>query len=161
MQNTRHSIETIDRQITDTMADSAIPLLRISLGVTYIWFGALKVFGVSPVSELAAKTVPFLPRKLFVPVLGLGEVAIGLALLFRIALRPTMLFFFLQLAGTFLTFIVQPKNNFKHNNPLLLTKDGEFVIKNLILLSAGLAIGSTARRRREELPHTSGEMHST
>lgn len=154
---TIEAIEAIDDTIIDAMADSAIPLLRMSLGVTYIWFGALKLVNASPVSDLVVGTVPFLPRKLVMPILGVWEVALGLALLFRVALRPTMLFFFLQLAGTFMTFVLQPKKTFKDNNPLLLTKDGEFVIKNLVLLSAGLAIGSTARRKREALPNKDTE----
>jgi putative oxidoreductase len=44
--------------------------------------------------------------------------------------------------GTFLVLVVQPDIAFQEANPLLLTTEGEFVIKNLVLLSAGLLIGS-------------------
>jgi uncharacterized membrane protein YkgB len=157
MKGLMNRLRQIDRAMIDFMSSSALPLLRISLAINYIWFGALKIFGVSPVSDLVSKTVPFLPKKYFVPFLGVWEVSIGLALLFRIALRSTLLLFFLQLAGTFMTFIIRPQDTFQQGNPLLLTKDGEFVIKNLILLSAGLAVGSTARRQREEIPESGHE----
>jgi hypothetical protein len=62
-------------------------------------------------------------------------------------LRLTLLFFFLQMAGTFLVLIVHPDLSFQNGNPLLLTVLGEFVVKNLVLLSAGLAVGSTVDRR--------------
>ncbi len=142
----------IDRTLIHFMADVALPLLRISLAINYIWFGALKIFDVSPVANLVAKTIPFLPKKFVVRGIGVWEVAIGLALLFRVALRATLFLFFLQLIGTFLTFIVRPQDTFKNGNPLLLTEEGEFVLKNLILLSAGLAVGSTVHRRREDVP---------
>ncbi len=156
MKGLMNHLNRIDRTITHLMAEAALPLLRISLAITYIWFGALKIFDVSPVADLVSKTVPFLPKKYFVPFLGVWEVSIGLALLFRVALRPTLFLFFGQLAGTFLTFIVRPQDTFQKGNPLLLTDQGEFVIKNLVLLSAGLAVGSTARRQREEVPESDG-----
>lgn len=79
------------------------------------------------------------------------EVALGIALLFRFYLRLTLLLFFLQLAGTFLVLIVHPEEAFQNGNPLMLTQTGEFVVKNLVLLSAGIAVGSTVRRGREPI----------
>lgn len=151
-------IKEYDDVFAEKMADIAIPLLRISLGITYIWFGALKVIGLSPISDMVAKTIFFIPRNIIVPLLGLWEVGIGVALLLRKAMRLTLLLYFAQIAGTFLTFILRPKDMLQHGNPLLLTKDGEFVVKNLVLLSAGLAIGSTIRREREDLPDTDDEV---
>lgn len=151
-------IKEYDDVFAERMADVAIPLLRISLGITYVWFGALKLVGLSPVSDLVAKTVFFIPRNIIVPLIGIWEVAIGGALLLRKAMRLTLLLFFAQLAGTFMTFIMHPKQMFQKGNPLLLTKDGEFVVKNLILLSAGLAVGSTLQRESEDLPDADEEV---
>ncbi len=117
MRGLLYRLNQIDRTIIHFMADAAIPLLRISLAINYIWFGALKIFDISPVSELVSKTIPFLPKKAVVRGLGVWEVAIGGALLFRVALRPTLLLMFLQLMGTFLTFVVRPKDTFKNGNP--------------------------------------------
>jgi putative oxidoreductase len=41
-----------EQAIVTFMAESAIPLLRISLGIIYLWFGLLKILGVSPVADL-------------------------------------------------------------------------------------------------------------
>ena len=160
MHTTFRRIGALEQQLTDTMADHAIPLLRVSLGVTYIWFGALKLVGASPVGDFAARTVPFLPRRFFVPFLGIWEVAIGLALLLRVALRPTLVLFALQLLGTFLSLAVQPRRTFEHGNPLLLTQEGEFVIKNLVLLAAGIAVGTTINRDSERLPRDDSELRA-
>ena len=76
------------------------------------------------------------------------EIIIGLGLLFPIALRLTLLMFWAQMAGTFLVLVVHPGLSFQDGNPLLLlTVEGEFVIKNLVLMAAGLVIGSQVRRR--------------
>lgn len=140
-----------DRAVLDFMSDAAIPLLRTSLGITYIWFGVLKLVGASPVADLVANTAFFLPRRFAVKLMGFWELAIGVGLLFRLAVRLTLLLFFMQLAGTFLVFLIQPREAFQKGNPLLLTKDGEFILKNLVLLSAGLAVGSRANRGDEEI----------
>jgi uncharacterized membrane protein YkgB len=56
--------------------------------------------------------------------------------------------FFLQMAGTFLVFVMRPDVAFQDGNPLLLTVEGEFVVKNLILMAAGLVVGSSIRKMR-------------
>src|SRR5215469_5208304 len=58
-----------------------LPLLRVSLGAVYVWFGALKLSDSTPVAQLVAKTVPFIPEHIFVPTLGAIEVLIGLGLI--------------------------------------------------------------------------------
>jgi len=62
-------------------------------------------------------------------------------------LRLTLALFWLQMAGTFLSLIILPGRAFQDGNPLLLAVTGEFIIKNLVLIAAGLVIGSTVRRR--------------
>jgi hypothetical protein len=69
-------------------------------------------------------------------------------LLFGWALRFTLALFTLQMVGTFLTFLVLPEVTFRDGNPVLLTVEGEFVVKNLVLISAALVVGTTVRRRR-------------
>jgi len=107
----------------------------------------LKIVGVSPVRDLVAHTVYWVSPEFFVPFLGVWEVAVGLGLLFAVAMRLTLLLFWLQLAGTFLVLVLRPDIAFQQGtNPLLLTTEGEFVIKNLVLISAGLVVGGTVRR---------------
>jgi len=83
----------------------------------------------------------------YVPFLGVWEVAVGLGLLVGVALRLVLLLFWLQLAGTFLVLVVRPDIAFQAGNPFLLTTEGEFVVKNLVLIAGGLVVGSTVRTR--------------
>lgn len=113
--------------------------LRITLAVTFLWFGALKITNDTPVGEFVARTVDWIPGvtgSWFVPFLGAVEVLLGLALLFGRGLRVVLPLLFAHLVGTFLALITQPEVTFQGGNPLMLTTEGEFVIKNLILLSA-------------------------
>lgn len=141
--------ERVDERIIHFLSRYGIFFLRISLGLTFVWFGALKVFDVSPVAQLVADTVYWVPPQLFVPFLGMWEILVGVGLLAGRFLRVTLLFFLMQMAGTFLVLLVKPEVAFQGYNPLLLTTEGEFVIKNLVLISGGLVVGSTIRSRRE------------
>lgn len=133
------------------MRGYGIGLLRISLGTVFVWFGLLKVIGRSPVERLVAATVYWVAPDIFVPLLGAWEMLIGLGLLFGMAVRLTSLLFWLQLAGTLMVLPLLPHVAFQGGNPLLLTMEGEFVINNLVLLSAGLAVGSHVRRLGPEM----------
>jgi uncharacterized membrane protein YkgB len=138
----------LDRAMIAFMAAYGTSLLRVALAVTFIWFGALKVVGRSPVADLVAQTVYWLPPAFFVPFLGWWEVVVGVGLLWGAALRLVLLLFWLQMAGTLLVLVLRPEFAFQSGNPLLLTVTGEFVIKNLVLIAAGLVIGSTVSRTR-------------
>lgn len=138
--------ERLDHLMIDFMTANGTRLLRVALGITFIWFGALKVVGQSPVADLVAQTVYWLPPAFFVPFLGWWEVVVGVGLLLGVALRLVLLLFWLQMAGTFLVLVLRPELAFQSGNPLLLTVVGEFVIKNLVLIAAGLVIGSNVPR---------------
>jgi uncharacterized membrane protein YkgB len=135
-------LERLDQRILGLLERLAPPLLRLSLGAVFIWFGILKIVGESPVGKLVADTVYWLDPAWFVPVLGVFEVLVGVGLLLGRGLRLVLVLFALQMVGTFLVLVIQPDVAFQHGNPLLLTTEGEFVVKNLVLLSAGLMIGS-------------------
>jgi putative oxidoreductase len=117
--------------------------LRVTLAVTFLWFGALKVTNDTPVGDFVARTVDWIPGVSggwFVPFLGIVEVLVGAALVFGRGLRVVLPLLFAHLAGTFLALVTQPGVTFQDGNPLMLTTEGEFVIKNLILLSAVLVL---------------------
>ena len=129
----------------------ALPALRVLLGVVFVWFGALKITGDSPVADLVAATLPWADRDLVLPVLGSIEVLLGLALVAGIALRLVLPALVAHLAGTFLTFVMLPGRMFQDSNPLLLSESGEFVAKNLVLICAGLVlIAYTQHRPRHD-----------
>jgi len=108
----------------------------------------LKVTGDSPVAGLVLRTVYWIDSDVFIPFLGVWEMLVGLGLLFAVALRLTLFLFWLQMAGTLLVLLLRPEIAFRNGNPLLLTVEGEFVIKNLVLIAGGLVIGSTVGRRQ-------------
>ena len=138
----------LDGWVIRCMQAHGIRVLRIALGIVFIWFGLLKVIGRSPVVELVARTVYWVDPRWFVPFLGFWETVVGVGLLFAVALRATLFLFWLQLAGTFLVLVLHPGIAFQDHNPLLLTTEGEFVVKNLVLIAGGLAVGGTVGRGR-------------
>ncbi len=143
-------LDRLDEKAIWLMSRYGTLALRISLGVIFVWFGVLKVIGDSPVYDLVASTVYLVPPELFVPFLGFWEIAVGLGLLTGLALRLTLIFFLMQMAGTFLVLVVKPEVAFQGLNPLLLTTEGEFVVKNIVLISGALVVGSTIRRRERK-----------
>ena len=114
-------------------------LLRMALAVVFVWFGALKLVGSSPVHDLIAQTLPFVDADVAVPVLGAVEVVLGLALAAGVLPRITLLVLCGHLAGTFLTFVTASELMWT-SNPLELTADGEFVVKNLVLITAAMVL---------------------
>jgi uncharacterized membrane protein YkgB len=98
------------------------------------------------VEDLVADTVYVFPDDFIVRFIGVWEVLVGVGLLIPVALRLTLALFWLQMAGTFLVFLVHPDRTFD-GSPFFLTTTGEFVVKNLVLITAGIVIGSTARTR--------------
>lgn len=145
-------IEKADRLLVPLVRKWSIPVLRWALGITFIWFGLLKVFDVSPVADMVASTVYFLDPEWFVPALGVFEVLVGLGLLFRVWLRLVLAMIFLQLVGTFLVFFLMPDVTFQNGNLFLLTTEGEFIFKNSVLLGAAMVIGSQVEEEEEEIP---------
>jgi uncharacterized membrane protein YkgB len=148
MSRLRVQFDAADTVITRWMANHGITLLRLSLGLVFIWFGALKfVPGLRPAEGLVRATVPFLPGEFFLPFLGLWEVAIGVGFLTGRALRLTILLLFLQMPGTLAPLILLPERVFTHF-PLGLSLEGQYIVKNMVLLEAALVIGATVRGRR-------------
>ena len=142
----RDAFDRIDVPITNWMDKYGQLLLRYSLATVFIWFGILKPLGISPANELVRRTVYWLPPETFIPILGWWEVAIGVCLLFRPLLRFAILLLFLQMPGTILPLILLPEVCFTQF-PFGLTLEGQYIIKNLTLISAGIVIGGTVRAK--------------
>jgi uncharacterized membrane protein YkgB len=138
----REEAQRLDVRVRRLLGRIGVPLLRISLGVVFVWFGLLKVFQESPVADLVAKTIYWFDPDVAVPALGVFEVFVGACLVAGRLMRLALPLLVLQMAGTFLVLVLLPDVAFRDGNPLLLTVEGEFVIKNLVLLSAALVIGA-------------------
>jgi putative oxidoreductase len=139
-------LDVARRRLDQLLRRASLPLLRASLGLVFIWFGALKVADVTPARELVAGTVPWLDPGWFVPALGWFEIAIGAVLMSGYLLGWVCAAMVAHLGGTFLTVVMQPEVMFQHGNPFMLTMEGEFVAKNLVLITAALVIAGWARR---------------
>jgi uncharacterized membrane protein YphA (DoxX/SURF4 family) len=142
--------DLIDTRITRWMARHSLRLLRISLGVVFLWFGALKFFpGLSPASDLAAHTIDVLsfgtmPASVSVPLLAGWECLIGVGLLFGIFMRATLLLLAVQMAGTLTPLLLFPSEVFTRI-PYAPTLEGQYIIKNAVLISAAIVLGATVR----------------
>lgn len=136
--------DRLDATIAAYMDRWGMPVLRTAVAIVFIWFGALKVFGVSPAGELVAATVYVVPPELFIPVLGVWEVLIGISLLYRPLIRLGIFLLFFQLPGTFLPLILVPEAVYVAF-PYALTVEGQYIIKNLVIIGAALVIGGTVR----------------
>jgi uncharacterized membrane protein YkgB len=142
--------DVVDASITRWMARFGVPLLRVSLGVVFFWFGALKFFpGLSPASDLAARTIEALSfgivkPSVSVPLLAGWECLIGLGLLFGIFMRATLLLLAVQMAGTLTPLLLFPSEVFTRV-PYAPTLEGQYIIKNAVLISAAIVIGATVR----------------
>ena len=153
MSDFQRRFDRLDTAITDWMATWGILLLRISVGVVFFWFGFLKFFpGMSPAEQLATQTIQVMTGGLIEPrvslvVLAVWEIAIGLGLIFGIYLRATLLLLFLQMPGTITPMFLFPDVTFRQI-PFVLTIEGQYIVKNIVLVSAGLVIGATVRGGR-------------
>lgn len=139
------TINDWDLLITNFMNDISIPALRLSIGVIFVWFGILKPLGLSSAQELVENTIYFIPPKIFIPILGIWEVIIGLSLIIKRLNRLGILLLFMQMIGTFLPLIILPEVTW--SGFLIPTLEGQYIIKNLVLISSGLVIGSQVRNK--------------
>ncbi|PSR00192.1 MAG: hypothetical protein BRD48_01675 [Bacteroidetes bacterium QS_9_68_14] len=136
--------EQVDRVIASTMRRYGVRTLRYALVVVFVWFGVLKPLDLSPAEELVKRTVYFLPADVFFPILGWWEVAIGVALLFRPLVRVALFLLFTQMVGTFLPLVILPDVVWTQF-PYALTTEGQYIIKNLVLIGAALVVGGSVR----------------
>jgi len=140
----------VDDRLTSFMRRYGILLLRISLGIVFFWFGFLKFFpGLSPADQIATATINELtfyqlPPPVAILLLATWETLIGLGLITGRFLRLTLLLLFAQMLGTLTPLFLFPTETFTRV-PYAPTLEGQYIIKNLVLISAGLVVGATVR----------------
>jgi uncharacterized membrane protein YphA (DoxX/SURF4 family) len=146
-------LDQLDQRVTGWMAAHGLTLLRLSVGLVFLWFGFLKFFaGLSPAQDLAIRTIDILSFSLVPPrvaILGLAawETLIGLGLILRVQLRLTLLLLFLQMLGALTPLVLFPAEVFTRV-PYAPTLEGQYIIKNVVLVSAGIVLGATVRGAR-------------
>jgi len=144
------SLDPIDIRLTTWMAQHGVTLTRLALGVVFLWFGVIKfVPAWSPAADLATRTITRLSFGLIgpaisLPLLATWESLIGVGLLSGRFLRVTLLLLFVQMPGTMMPLFLFPSETFRAF-PYAPTLEGQYIIKNLVLVSAAIVIGATVR----------------
>ncbi len=150
------TLNEIDKKISDFMENWGVLALRISLGIIFIWFGILKPFGLSPAEPMLLATVEWIPvfePKTWLKIIGWWEVAIGIAFLFRPTIRIAIALLALQMVGTFMPLFLLPYVTFQAAHfPYAPTTEGQYIIKNLLIISAALVVGGTVRGSQKPEP---------
>ena len=143
-------LDSIDLRITTWMARHGITLTRIALGIVFLWFGIIKFVPTwSPAAELATRTIECLtvglvPPALSLPLLAAWESLIGIGLLTGRYLRATLFLLFAQMPGTLTPLVLFPDETFRAF-PYAPTLEGQYIIKNLVLIGAAIVVGATVR----------------
>lgn len=139
----------VDGRIAGFMRRYGHTALRYSLAVVFIWFGSLKPAGISPAEPLLLDTVdwmPLLPAESWLVIIGVWEVVIGVLFLWRKTIRFAIALLAMQMVGTFMPLVILPDATFQPGRiPYGLTMEGQYIIKNLLIISAAMVIGGTVR----------------
>jgi hypothetical protein len=130
-------------------ARAGIPALRVSLGLVFVWFGVPKFWsGVSPADQLAIRTMGVIDGHTVPPgvarvLLATMETTIGVGLLTARFLPVVLAMLAVQMTGT-----LTPLVFFRHEmwtHVLVPSLEGQYIIKNLVLISGAIAIAATLR----------------
>ena len=146
-------LNKLDSKFIKIMKNASIPSIRLSFGVIFIWFGVLKPLGLSSAEGLLKSTVIWLPfgsPEMWLIIIGLWEVVIGIFFFFKKTTRIAIILLFLQMVGTFMPLVVLTEVTFQSNNFLLPTLEGQYIIKNLMIISAALVLGGEITRSNKK-----------
>ena len=128
-------------------------ILRVSIGIIYLWFGVLKFFpGVSPAEDLAQNTIRLLSfgqldPKVSLLMLASWETSMGILLIAGAFGRFTIRLVFVHMICTFTPLILLPGDCFT-NAPFDLTLVGQYILKNIVIISALLLINSVITTKK-------------
>ena len=137
-------LNALDHLIADFMKRWGYFAIRLSFAIIFVWFGIIKPLGLSAAAPLVLKTVAWLPLlspEAWLSVIGWWEVVIGMAFLFKTTTRIAIGLLFLQMAGTFMPLFVLSDITFQEGRFWLPTMEGQYIIKNLMIISGALVIG--------------------
>ncbi len=142
----------IDQKIFDAFHRHGHKVHRLSLGFIFVWYGLLKPFGEKTTTSLLANTIYFFPPEFVLPLLGWWEVAIGICLIYRPLVRFSIILQFIRIPGTILALYMHPEVCFVHI-PLVPSPEGQYLIKDIVILFAGIAIAGTVYSEKTSNQH--------
>ena len=144
-------LDRVDQRIAGFMQRHGMASLRISLAIIFIWFGILKPLGISAAAPLVLATVGWMPvfeAETWLSLIGWWEVLIGITFLFHGTLRIAIGLLALQMVGTFLPMFILPEVTFQPGRiPYGPTMEGQYIVKNLLIISAAMMVGGSVRAR--------------
>jgi putative oxidoreductase len=153
MNNLRPKLHRAETRFTTWLVAHSLWLLRVSLGAIFLLFGMLKfVPGLSPAQDLATRTTDVLsfglvPAGLSIVVIAALECTIGLGLISGRRMRLVLALLGFQMIGAMSPLFLFPGELFggPFHAPTL---EGQYVIKDVVLISAGLVLGATVHGGR-------------
>ena len=125
--------------------NKTIKLIRLSLGIIFLWYGMLKFFPTfSPAEDLAIKTIDIMFFGLINPLLSIKllallEVSIGIGFLFGFYTRVVTVVFIGHMICTFAPLFLLPELSFTQA-PYAFTIVGQYIVKNIVFILAGILI---------------------
>lgn len=141
------NIKNADLKIIGWLRRWFLPLARVAIFVVYFWFGALKLFDLSPAGPLAealaAKTIGLAHFELTFHILALFECLIGILFLFPKFTRIVIPLLFIHMIIVCSPLFLVP--DLAWSKPFVPTLEGQYIIKNLAIVA--LAIGIAAQTK--------------
>lgn len=116
------------------------PLLRITLGIVFLWVGLLKFANPEPVVGLLKASLPFLASNIFVYILGTFELGLALIFLSGKGVKYAAIMSIGLFAGTIFIFLIAPSVSYGEAGFPLLTLAGEFLLKDIVLLAVAVTL---------------------
>lgn len=140
------------------LTQHSITLLRVSMGAIIFGYGLLKYFpGVSPAENLVRTTTHSLtfglvPDNVALALVATLECAIGLSLIIGRFLQVTIYLLMFWAVGILSPVLLMPQRLFSGPSHAP-TLEGQYVLKDIVFLTASLVIATTLSLRNDE--HTS------
>lgn len=134
---------------------TSLSVLRISVGIVYLWFGALKYFqGISPAEQLAMQTIHKLTFGLIddhanILMLATWECLIGILFIAGKFIKPALVLMLLHMVLTFTPFLFFPDQTFRYM-PYGLTIVGQYIVKNIVFIAAGIVLWKAEQGKQRE-----------
>jgi uncharacterized membrane protein YphA (DoxX/SURF4 family) len=132
------------------LSENSLNLLRISIGIIYVWFGALKFFpNLSPADQLAKDTIylitfGLIPNNVSIILLAFWETLLGVVLIIGVWRKAVFYILLIHMICTFVPLFFFEDVSFT-SSPYAFTLVGQYIMKNLIIICAALVLNAQAR----------------
>jgi uncharacterized membrane protein YkgB len=130
----------------------AFAFAHVALFIVFVWFGSLKLFGLSPanplVSDLLAHTLPFMSFGVFNILLGSYEVLIGVMFIVPRMERIAIALLIPHMIVTIMPLILLPTITWQ--STFVPTLEGQYIIKNVVIIALAATIFADMNKRRQK-----------